>query len=717
MIPAFAFPLKNHTTTPDNSKTPFRRVVSLPNNTGSSPPPVVVTEFFTHGQLQQDGQNLSVADSKNTPVPWRLLQIGPGDFCRLAFQPTTRESTYEITYGGDTTSHQKSPPWTAQAGLLLETRHYRETNLNQLDSVRKAFEAAAPIGAEYVPAVYHRYNPLDPSPTPFLSRYQGFLRIPTTANYTFFTSSQDCSFLLVDGKPIVAAPGRHGPVGQARIKAELNLTAGLHPFEYLHAAAGPDACMVAAWQPPGAAKPEPIPPVAFGSDLVARLPAVGPYQGTRRLHDMALALLGEVPVLDSEQPLIRVQFQHRSAQSSGVRTRWDFGDGQTSTQTDPTHIYLHPGLFTITMTPGQSTGLTVTNRVNITRPAIPDDPTNFKPDELAAYLPLLDSYDPQKLDPASLLQLVHVNLQAARPQKAADLASTWLDSDRAAEDQLTTFALSQLAGPLLRDTLDNPTAALNLFQEAARHLENPSRKLDALTLAADTAINHLLQTDDQVKDLLDEAAPLLDTPSIDQATLTRFHRVNADWQTRQGNREAALIAYKKAQEAANLATGRPPTETAARQGAYSRSTEAFLRDNSLDDARDQLKHWQDNFPADKVEGYLPLLKARYWAAEGKLDLAIASPTTSSPSTPNPPTPIASSSSPPSASNKPAAPPAPAPCSSPCSPTTQAAPSSPKPANNSNPSHELKFGQIAGTKRVNQVCPGGGGRVPLSINDC
>ena len=142
----------------------------------------------------------------------RVLQLGPGDFCRLAFQPVRGQSEYEILYGGDPPT-EALPPWTARDGLLLETRHYRECNLQKLEKVRAAFEAASPIGSDYVGEVRHACNPLTLKQGPFLSRYSGTLHIDVAGSYRIFTSSQDCSFLLIDDKLVISAPGRHGPTG------------------------------------------------------------------------------------------------------------------------------------------------------------------------------------------------------------------------------------------------------------------------------------------------------------------------------------------------------------------------------------------------------------------------------------------------------------------------------------------------------------------------
>ncbi|MGC1722741.1 MAG: hypothetical protein WA746_27495 [Isosphaeraceae bacterium] len=62
----------------------YQRKVQLPQ--GPALPAIVMTEFFTNGELSASGSSIVVHDSRRNAVPWRILQLGPGDFCRLAFQ-------------------------------------------------------------------------------------------------------------------------------------------------------------------------------------------------------------------------------------------------------------------------------------------------------------------------------------------------------------------------------------------------------------------------------------------------------------------------------------------------------------------------------------------------------------------------------------------------------------------------------------------------------
>ena len=72
-----------------------------------------------------------------------------------------------------------------------------------------------------------------------------------------------------------------------------------------------------------------------------------------------------------------------------------------------------------------------------------------------------------------------------------------------------------------------------------------------------------------------------------------------------------------------LASPRTHIERTAWQGAHSRSTEEFLKRGELDRAAKQLRAWQDEFPAEKIDGYLSLMLARYWAERKQYAPAVA----------------------------------------------------------------------------------------------
>ena len=100
----------------------------------------------------------------------------------------------------------------------------------------------------------------------------------------------------------------------------------------------------------------------------------------------------------------------------------------------------------------------------------------------------------------------------------------------------------------------------------------------------------------------------------------RVVEAGADFGIR-GDGENARKSYTEAE--AVLAGTRTHIERTAWQGAHSRSTEQFLKSGELDRAAKQLRAWQDEFPADKIDGYLNLMLARFWAGRGEHAQAVA----------------------------------------------------------------------------------------------
>jgi predicted negative regulator of RcsB-dependent stress response len=592
----------------------FTRKVSV-----SGSPAVVVSEFLTHGAREGTASKaVAVVDRAGQLVPWRVLQEGPGDLLRLAFQTGGRGGEFRIAYGGTAAKPPSPPEWKDGPGLEVETRAFQNCDMNRLDSVRAAFEKASPMGSDFVPAVFHRFNPTNPAPAPFMSLYRGTLRVPAAGTHAFFTSSQDCSFLLIDGKLVVSSGGAHGPAGHARFKGEAKLSAGPHAFEYLHAAAGPDACMVAAWQPQGAAKPEPIPPAAFGSERVERVTPGHPTTADGRIvRDVVYQVQGEVPLEGADDaPLVRVQFQDASGRSSS-RLRWDFGDGQTSSSAAPTHVFPRPGVYTVTLSEIGGAG-PVVNRVPVSRAIVIEDASR-PPDSLASYLAMLEGYDPARMDGPGALALVRAMFQGGQPARGVAAAKTWLEAEGASRDDPSVRAVAELAATALRDGTNDPKSARVIWELAAKASTGAAAKAASSVEAADLALNMLLDTNSAGR-LLDEAETA-SKDSNDPLVAARIARVRGDLLARKGDRAGALASYQKA--AQMRPTTRGVVERQAWRGGFNRSVEAFVREKKLDRALESLRAWQDEFPGDKAEGTLSFLLARAWAAGGAYDRAIA----------------------------------------------------------------------------------------------
>jgi TolA-binding protein len=300
------------------------------------------------------------------------------------------------------------------------------------------------------------------------------------------------------------------------------------------------------------------------------------------------------------------------------KVHWDFGDGQTSEFSEPTHVYLRPGLYTVKMTLQLPTETLVTaNQVEVAPLLLPID--NRKVDQLSDYLSLLERYDVTKLSLTSVLQLVRACEQGKRVDQAARAGKTALEADWKEPDEQAASELIRMVGPMLRDQLDDPAGAVASWQAAGRLLRRDQPRAECEIEVADILLHDLLQRTEARK-LLDIAAGRV-ARSNDPALTSRFYRVLGDCHARGGDREAARAAYSRA--ASSLGSGRTTVEVNALRGALSRSTEAFLREKELDRALKELRRWQDQFPSDKLEGYLPLLQAQHWLARGKYRQPIA----------------------------------------------------------------------------------------------
>jgi PKD repeat protein len=637
--------------------------------------PIVVTWFFHHGEITPDGKNVvvSVVGSRREElVPMRILQLGPGDFCRLAFQPTAGPGQYEVLYGGEPPAKDAVPAWTSKEGLLLETRRYKDCNLNNLDSVRNAFNSATPIGGDYVENVHHSSNPFSVAQEPFLSRYSGYLHITTPATYGFITSSQDCSFLLVDDKLVVAAPGRHGPAHNAQrgSRKDIKLPSGVHKFEYHHAAAGPTAIMVAAWEI-NATDEKPQKVVAIPADTVFHSTAVahvlaGPVtlRGTKQhVPDFLAAVTGEVPLPENNVPLVRVAFKDVSPKALAItgKVLWDFGDGQTSDKANPDHVYLRPGVYAVKLSfkRAATKAVEMTNRINVDRPTVTaKDKEKFH--TLDQYLPVLQTYDPRTLDAASLRQLVAayeakaLELEAKADEKAKTETAEKKppprgkkpadDKARSGADQYFSMAvdagkvafleksaargdddllkLAQLITPMARDRLADSQLTFQIWKGAAQKINVAELKAECEAEAADVAVNDLVRPEalKEAKTLLDAATAQLGNRRTGTAA-GKVQRAWGDYYALTGDGKAARKAYQDAEQI--LGSGRRYIERTAWRGAHSRSTEEFILQGQLDRAAAEIRAWLREFPSEKLDGYVTLMYARYWMAREKYAQAIA----------------------------------------------------------------------------------------------
>jgi hypothetical protein len=91
------------------------------------------------------------------------------------------------------------------------------------------------------------------SPNYFGLRLKGYVKIPSDGIYTFYLSSNDGSYLYIDGKELIENDGNHGAAeepGQAGLKA------GFHAIEVKYMQCGGAKSLKVGWEGPGFTKQE-----------------------------------------------------------------------------------------------------------------------------------------------------------------------------------------------------------------------------------------------------------------------------------------------------------------------------------------------------------------------------------------------------------------------------------------------------------------------------
>jgi len=335
---------------PASAETPWwnaawrcRREVVFPEKTDAN---VFEVVFPNHGVGRPDGRDVRVV-AGGAELPLRVLSVGPGDTVHVVFE-RRGEAPHFIYWDHPAASAARSTP--IRAGCLLEVKSYPGETIESLAQVRRAWAAGRRQGACFVPNIHFQFNPLGPN-TNFLSRYVGYFRCARRGRYLFATDSDDASFLMIDGKLVTEWPGTHGTARQARYTGSVDLDVGVHEIEYLHAQGDGGVLMNAAWRPPGSPRPEIIPTSAF-----VPVDEAGVKQIERRGHgpvpDFLPTNVGQAVLTpDAEEFLVKMHFENLTASPAldGFVCRWFFGDGTTSTETSPDHVYLSAGDYDVAL--------------------------------------------------------------------------------------------------------------------------------------------------------------------------------------------------------------------------------------------------------------------------------------------------------------------------------------------------------------------------------
>jgi PKD repeat protein len=358
LIPAILYPLSSilaqgDVPWPDGAVARYR--VEMSGERPTNDVAVCAVRFFSGGILAAGSQNVRVTDSKGNARPIEIIYTHPLNASMVLFSVPPGEDTAHLFFGGSLTSGVA--PTNFGRGLFYETRARPDGDSSTWDSMRKLWSAAATsMGVAVLDDTQSRCNPFDESENQFMSRTWGAWQTPREDVYKVGLFAKDHGFLAVNGQPVASTPA------DVTVKtpsiADVLLPRGTQALEILQARVSGFGVTGISWLVPW--------PEYHYANLVAKPVApvwhpsvVGSMVRDYRLCDQATAAFFNDfqtdMLLGADQPVVMVRFHNRTVgKTEGVTYQWDFGDGTTSAEPNPAHVYVKPGRYTVTLTAGAS---------------------------------------------------------------------------------------------------------------------------------------------------------------------------------------------------------------------------------------------------------------------------------------------------------------------------------------------------------------------------
>jgi hypothetical protein len=565
----------------------FRRMVNVTwDAERASGRELAEVTFHTAGHHLPDAKDVRVTTHTRKPVPFEILSVGPGDKVTLAFQLQKGIKDYAIYFG-----HKTPPPLAADGsklqptvGLLMETRRWNGQDAQNHKQIERAFEASTPaLGKALIDRPFLGYNPVTEEQRT-VSKITGSLFAPIDGDYTFAIAGDDRASLSINGKPVAFA---QFAAGDARFNGKIKLTRGHHDMVIYHIDHGGEWRLSIGWQRPDQQKLEIIERTAVGFVLGG---VVGPLEqpGKKLIADFKAEYLGECFFDD--------QYAHRyrfTGADPRFEYQWDFGDGQSAKGAEVEHVFLMPGVFPIKLQAkaGQSTD-TQTTRFHVTRDLSRlDKPRSI---EIADVSRAVKDHDLAK---ASSLQLARM-----------------IELHRRAEDRDAMLK----ACTVLAKMKNHPDGgeAIEALREAMHDAVMHDRAAEAVSILEQVPRDSKLQP--KAAELLGEYLVWWVVDPKRAAAALEPYEGRSD--TIKRLRGQALVLSGETKKGRALLESLPSEVEAQKRpalsGAMARTVEFYIGENDSESGEEQWQQWMRRFPADFLDGYSVLLRARLMSLRG-----------------------------------------------------------------------------------------------------
>lgn len=560
----------------------------------AAPPPAVGLRLFTPA---------------GAPVGVRVLWAAEGEPVRIMFDTSSHAPAYYLYPAG---AAADAPAWDPRAGVVLETRARAEFPLSTVAEIRRLWEHSRSIlGRSVVPCVNSATHVHGPS-TNFAARYTGWFIATQAGDYRFATVSDDGSFLEIDSRQVAAWPGLHtaAPGRRGDHDGHVRLAAGRHRLDYWHVQVSDEAVALAAWQPPGRTRLEPMPASAFVpvAGYAARHFECAPGDRSSRtcfewetvehnaVDDLALVTL-EFRVLADEQRSL---------------CAWTFDDGSSATGAVVRHTFPRPRLRAVSLRTTRPDGSTGAAQSPVLAHPAWGQASEWDDGRFARQKRELAERDLTRMPIADLLYLIALAERVQERGWLARLGPAALDRP----DELKPAhadVIYRLAFDLQHPSVREHDLARRAFERVAALADDPALQARARLHKAGLLIHGSANASD--------GAALLD--SIDESRLTdgerRLRRLYAgDALLCQGRPGEARAAYAEAGDIVDRSNVRYAVTRRARM----QSARDYLRSGELDEAARMVGEIEWETPLERLAPETGRILVDVYRRRGELGFAL-----------------------------------------------------------------------------------------------
>jgi tetratricopeptide (TPR) repeat protein len=611
----FAFPLISSGSESwwDESFSCRRKFVVEQDSFKSARTDTAVASFYTYGRLENSARDIRVLDSRANPVPFQVMFFHPDLYCIVAFRHSPGEKNYWI-YHGNKNAKKLDFTWMPKAGLLLTTYKREGDIAPNWTAMRRAFRNGPPhpFGAGYRDLIFDGLNPYGSS-VDFISRYLAYFFADREGEYRFCTASDDASFLLVDEKLVADWPGWHDAGGgvYGQHYGTIELKKGIHKLTYYHLQGGDQTACVAGWQKPGDRHVSLMPPDAFVPVLRTNC-LLFEIRGQTVAPDFKAEQLDTLATEGKTYVLFQFTDITPSAVPELVQRRWDFGDGISTLETNPTHLYLSEGIKTVKLVYQMKNGEVVTSEQSL---PVYGNPPLTNPDPF--YLQTMIAgwavqYPLESLSREDLASAALLLVNESRYEPVFKVLESRFKNMKDVDDPLEN-ELALLYGRILtehKNDFKGATAFLIKWLEKG--------KTGKRTVAQKAPIYFYLARlqSDQLKNPGDSLKSLSSLLNADDE-LNRQDQKKLYQEL--GDLYLSLKDLKRARDFYNqvevLVTGDLRQPASFYKSSCVLTVESYIRSGNLTGAEDALLKWQEDFPTEKINGHSLLLYGKLYRAK------------------------------------------------------------------------------------------------------